>query len=146
MAGIECKMIGTQRLSNKISKMKKDMKDRPQQIMYANLLEIHDAMVSDVAVDTGALKSSIKLIPAGKSAWTIEADQDYAAYVEFGTGTGVKVDGRRPTLVAYALTFLGKGIRERNHPADPFFFGNWFRGKNRMQKELVAFLHKTVHQ
>ncbi len=40
---------------------------------------------STVRVDTGELRDSIHAVPAGPSAWTIEAGTDHATYVEFGT-------------------------------------------------------------
>lgn len=57
----------------------------------------------------------------------------YAPYVEFGTGKLVNV----PTeLQKYAKKFKGKGIREVNRKAEPYFYPNFFAQREKFFKQI----------
>jgi phage gpG-like protein len=76
-------------------------------------------------VDTGRLRSSITASRVEFLAWELVAQVDYAAYVEFGTG-GKEFVKIPPGLESYAANFQGRGIREVNLPARPYFFPSVF--------------------
>ena len=86
-------------------------------------LEIVATAKRNVQVDKGALKQSIKAQRSGKTI-NIVAGANYAPYVEFGTGGMVDLTDMIELGIppSYAAQFKGKGIREVNLPARPFFF------------------------
>ena len=86
-------------------------------------LEIVATAKRNVKVDKGALKQSIKAQRSGKTI-NIVAGANYAPYVEFGTGGMVDLTDMIELGIppSYAAQFKGKGIREVNLPARPFFF------------------------
>ena len=86
-------------------------------------LEIVATAKRNVKVDKGALKQSIKAQRSGKKI-NIIAGAHYAPYVEFGTGGMVDLTDMIELGIppSYAAQFKGKGIREVNLPARPFFF------------------------
>ena len=88
-----------------------------------------------VVVDLGQLRQSI-----GKTLATINvnrslffANAPYAAYVEFGTGSGVIIPNGFSDMAA---PFKGKGIRIRNYPAKPFFIPSYLEGIQQYPKTL----------
>lgn len=74
-------------------------------------------------LDQGGLRQSIGFGKAGNKA-SVFAKVHYAPYVEFGTGKKVDLDDMKQLGIpdAYAAQFKGKGIKEVNLPARPFFF------------------------
>ena len=85
--------------------------------MEDSLLAIESEAASNVAVDTGALKNSIQSTPikVTKNEITggVEVGANYAAYVEFGTGTKVKVPAELNDFAAQGLRLVeGDEIRQ----------------------------------
>jgi phage gpG-like protein len=103
-------------------------------------------MKSDVVVDNGNLRNSINYERVNGNQVAIYARAPYAPYVEFGTGRSVKFDdliklGFDPT---YAQQFKGKGIKDINLPARPFFFVNVRKEFNKMYDRLQAKIKKLT--
>ncbi len=101
------------------------------------MLSIESEAVSNVKVQSGALKQSIQSTPMKVSknqiSGGVEVGANYAPYVEFGTGTSVKI----PTeLVQFASEFIGDGIREVNLPARPFFYPEVFKQRTELPKNI----------
>ncbi len=55
--------------------------------------------------------------------------------MEFGTGTLVDI-ASDPGLRAYEATFIGKGIRQVNLPARPYFFPAVFKNFELLKQRL----------
>jgi len=72
-----------------------------------------------------ALSQGIKGGIIGKQA-VVMSTAKYSPYVEFGTGRMVNLDDMQQLGIpdSYAAQFKGKGIREVNLPARPFFFNS----------------------
>lgn len=87
------------------------------------MMERSAKRLAPVNTGTGRLRSSITASRVEFLAWELVAQVDYAAYVEFGTGTLVDIP---PGLEGYASQFKGKGIRKVNLPARPYFFPSVF--------------------
>ena len=106
----ELNQISQKEFANEIGKTANDSRNR---------------MLRHVPVDTGQLKGSISTVLAGKKA-TLKAKKKYAPYVEFGTGKEVDLDDMLEIGLpsSYAAKFKGKGIKEVNLPARPFFFNS----------------------
>jgi hypothetical protein len=57
----------------------------------------------------------------------------YAAYVEFGTGSGVRIPNGFSEMAA---PFKGKGIRRRDYGPKPFFIPSYLEGIQQYPKDL----------
>lgn len=107
--------------------------------------EIVNLAKKNVVVDKGSLKQSIGLQKSGKSI-TVFANANYAPYVEFGTGGMVDIDDMKKLGIpeSYAQQFKGKGIREVNLPARPFFFSSARIGFRNLLIRLNKQIKKTI--
>lgn len=72
-----------------------------------------------VAVDTGRLRNSISLKKDQFLSYYLVAQTNYAAYVEFGTGTGF-IPPETSEWNKLASQFKGRGIKQVNLPARPY--------------------------
>ena len=136
------KVKGIEELIKKINKLPTDIKnDVKSEIEYTADKIVEDA-VNAVRVDTGRLKQSIGNYPKnGGLNYIVNVDADYAAYVEFGTGTKVIV----PTeLKDYAMQFKGRGEKQVNLPARPFFFPAYFKNRDKLIENLKKILVKNL--
>ena len=112
-----------------------------------SILAIETDAASDVPVDTGALKNSIQSTPikVSKNQITggVEVGAEYSPYVEFGTGTRVKVPSE---LSGFAAQYKGSGIREVNLPARPFFYPAVFKQRQELPKNIERTLKKLFEK
>lgn len=112
-----------------------------------SILAIETDAASDVPVDTGALKNSIQSTPikVSKNQITggVEVGAEYSPYVEFGTGTRVKVPSE---LSGFAAQYKGSGIREVNLPARPFFYPAVFKQRQELPKNIERTLKKIFEK
>lgn len=126
MAGFTFKLEGLENALRRIDTYAEKVQNLARAEIIGMAYEIEDEAKLNCPVDLGALRESIRAEEDPKELKAnLFVTANYAAYVEFGTGTGVNV----PTygeglegIEAYALTFKGKGIRQRNYHARPFFF------------------------
>jgi len=97
-------------------------------------------------VDKGTLKQSIKSERKGKTVEVI-AGAHYAPYVEFGTGGMVDLDDMLQLGIpaSYAAQFKGKGIKEVNLPARPFFFSSARIGFKTLLNRLKGELNNAIN-
>lgn len=126
-----------------LDKLLKDIKTKSADLQEEVQEEINDFSRRVVAKaknrvpkDTGRLGQAIQANPLDLGV-VIEANIKYAAYVEFGTGSFVKVPAG---LEDYAIQFKGKGIKKVNLPARPFLFNSFFEE----QKSLIDNLKKVI--
>jgi len=96
-------------------------------------------------VDKGSLKQSIGLQKSGKSI-TVFANAHYAPYVEFGTGGMVDLNDMTKLGIpeSYAQQFKGKGLRDVNLPARPFFFSSARVGFKNLLNRLNGEIKKAI--
>ncbi len=99
----------------------------------------------NVSVDKGTLKQSIKSERKGKTVEVI-AGAHYAPYVEFGTGGMVNLDDMVQLGIppSYAAQFKGKGIKEVNLPARPFFYNAARIGLRNLLVRLKGELNNAI--
>lgn len=90
--------------------------------------------------DKGNLRLLIESEKKGKQA-VVMSNAKYSPYVEFGTGRMVTLTDMQQLGIpdSYAAQFKGKGIREVNLPARPFFFNSI---RIELQKGLVRIQNK----
>lgn len=94
--------------------------------------------VTDVPVDTGALRASISYEPTSNGFGAlITANVPYAAYVEFGTGGSVLIPTGWETVAA---NFRGAGGRSFSMPPRPYLIPNFNRQKQELMTRLRAFV------
>lgn len=108
-------------------------------------LEISRIAKQNVVVDSGNLKQSIKAERKGKTAEVV-AGAKYAPYVEFGTGGLVDLTDMLELGIpaSYAAQFKGKGIKNVNLPARPFFFNAARIGLKNLLVRLNGEIKKAI--
>ena len=94
----------------------------------------------------GNLRQSIRSETKGKTVEVI-AGAHYAPYVEFGTGGMVNLDDMLQLGIpaSYAAQFKGKGIKEVNLPARPFFFSSARIGFKTLLIRLKGELNNAIN-
>jgi phage gpG-like protein len=114
---------------NELNKKLNFFKDFDKKVLSSELgrtaLDISRLAKRTVPVDTSALRNSIEAEIQGKTV-SVLVNKDYAPYIEFGTGSMVKIDDMISLGIppSYAMQFKGKGLREVNLPARPFLFSS----------------------
>ena len=130
---------GLEELKARLSKIKEVTQKEIVQEIQASGEVIRGAASVRVPVDTGFLKNKITVRKIENGVEDV-AQTDYAAYVEFGTGTKVSVP---KGLEDYAIQFKGAGEREVNLPAQPFMFPSYFEEKPKLLKRIKEKLDKA---
>ena len=124
-----------------------DVADYVRAEIEDSMLAIESGAASNVAVDTGALKNSIQSTPikVSKNQVTggVEVGANYAPYVEFGTGTRVKVPSE---LSNFAAQYKGAGVKEVNLPARPFFYPEVFKQRTELPKRIESTLTTLMNK
>jgi len=108
-------------------------------------LEIVNLAKKQVKAPTGTLRNTIKAERKGKTVEVI-AGAHYAPYVEFGTGGSVDLNDMLQLGIpaSYAAQFKGKGIRDVNLPARPFFFSSGRIGFKNLLNRLNGEIKKAI--
>ena len=124
-----------------------DVADYVRAEIEDSILAIETDAANDVPVDTGTLKNSIQSTPikVSKNEITggVEVGAEYSPYVEFGTGTRVKVPSE---LSAFASQYKGDGIKEVNLPARPFFYPAVWKQRQELPKNIERTLIKLFNK
>lgn len=133
------------KLKNKLDKMRTFESKTLSNELGKTGLEIVRLAKRAAPVDKGALKQSISTQKSGKSV-NVVAAANYAPYVEFGTGGSVDLTDMTELGIpeSYAAQFKGKGIREVNLPARPFFFSSARIGFKNLLNRLNGEIQKAI--
>jgi HK97 gp10 family phage protein len=144
-AGIKINQSDLAKLNKKLAQLQKFSKQELSNEIGRGAQEIVGRAKQDAKYDNGDLRGSISSQASGKGVAVI-ADAEYAPYVEFGTGTKVSLTDMKELGIpdGYAAQFKGKGIREVNLPARPFFFSSARVGFNNMLKRVDKKLKKLL--
>jgi HK97 gp10 family phage protein len=130
-----------------LKNLEDDVADYVRAEVEDSMLAIESEAANKVAVDTGALKNSIQSMPikVSKNQITggVEVGAAYAPYVEFGTGTRVKVPSE---LSDFAAQYKGDGVKEINLPARPFFYPEVFKQRTELPKNIERTLKKLFEK
>jgi HK97 gp10 family phage protein len=138
MARFQVNISGKDAIINKFKQASQIMTKEASQIIYETAVEIENKAKNRVAVDTGALRSTIRatklsngssMIKAGLSNVTNGKGHliNYAAFVEFGTGKSPNLAYKRldnAAITTYAEDFKGTGKREVKRSPDPYLFNS----------------------
>ncbi len=144
MVNVKLNKSDLNRLTRKLNKLKKLSSQELSNEIGKTIFKGAERMKSSVVVGQkfgGTLKQSIVAGASNKKGF-IKAKANYAPYVEFGTGRLVDLEDLTDLGLpaSYAMQFKGKGIKEVNLPARPFFFSSV-----RIElKKLLDRLDKTI--
>ena len=144
-AGIKINQADLAKLNKKLAQLQKFSKQELSNEIGRGAMEIVGRAKQSAAKDTGALRQSINSEASGKGV-AVFANANYAPYIEFGTGSQVSLADMKELGIpdAYAAQFKGKGIKEINLPARPFFFSSARVGFNNMLKRVDKKLKKLL--
>ena len=133
------------KLKNKLDKMRAFESKTLSNELGKTGSEIVRLAKRSAPVDKGSLKQSISAQRSGKSI-NVVAAANYAPYVEFGTGGSVNLTDMIELGIppSYAAQFKGKGIREVNLPARPFFFSSARIGFKNLLNRLNGEIKKAI--
>jgi len=144
-ASVKINQADLAKLNKKLAQLQKFSKQELSNEIGRGALEIVGRAKQSAAKDTGALRQSINSEASGKGV-AVFANANYAPYIEFGTGSQVSLADMKELGIpdAYAAQFKGKGIKEINLPARPFFFSSARVGFNNMLKRVDKKLKKLL--
>ena len=133
------------KLKNKLDKMRAFESKTLSNELGKTGSEIVRLAKRSAPVDKGSLKQSISAQRSGKSI-NVVAAAHYAPYVEFGTGGRVDLTDITQLGIppSYAAQFKGKGIRDVNLPARPFFFSSARIGFKNLLNRLNGEIKKAI--
>lgn len=133
------------KLKNKLDKMRAFESKTLSNELGKTGMEIVRLAKREVRYDNGDLRNSISAQRSGKSI-NVVAAAHYAPYVEFGTGGRVNLTDMTELGIppSYAAQFKGKGIREVNLPARPFFFSSARIGFKNLLNRLNGEIKKAI--
>lgn len=139
MAGAYIDKADLTKLQNKMKELQKLDRQGLSNELGAFALKSVAEMQREVPKQTFDLMRSITATAQNKQV-ILEAGKHYAPYVEFGTGRMVDLQHLKKLGIpeSYAMQFKGRGIREVNLPARPFFFTT-------IRRQLKVFL-KSIDQ
>lgn len=147
MLSIEFNKQSLQAFYKYLKNLEGDVADFVRAEVEDSILAIETEAANEVRVDTGALKNSIQSTPIkvskNKITGGVEVGAEYAPYVEFGTGTRVKVPSE---LTAFASQYKGDGIKEVNLPARPFFYPAVYKQRQELPKNIERTLIKLLNK
>ena len=133
------------KLSKKLDKMRAFESKTVSNELGKTGLEIVRLAKREVPAPTGTLRNSISTQKSGKSV-NVVAAANYAPYVEFGTGGRVDLTDMTELGIpeSYAAQFKGKGIKDVNLPARPFFFSSARIGFKNLLNRLNGEIQKAI--
>lgn len=133
------------KLKNKLDKMRAFESKTLSNELGKTGMEIVRLAKREVRYVNGDLRNSISAQRSGKSI-NVVAAAHYAPYVEFGTGGRVNLTDMTELGIppSYAAQFKGKGIREVNLPARPFFFSSARIGFKNLLNRLNGEIKKAI--
>jgi hypothetical protein len=141
VVSININAASKQKFDKRLKEISAEIDDYVRAECEDSLLWIEEQATLAVPVDFGFLKNSIQTEPIKKTekglTGSVEVGSEYAAYVEFGTGTTVDVPAG---LEDFAIQFKGAGIKQVNLQARPFFYPAVFK----QQKLLPEAIKKTI--
>jgi HK97 gp10 family phage protein len=133
------------KLNKKVAMLKEYSKQGLANEVGKTAMEIVGRAKKSAPIDTGNLRQGISSEASGKGV-AVLSKAEYSPYVEFGTGGMVDLNDMLELGIpsGYAAQFKGKGIKEVNLPARPFFFSSARVGFNNMLKRIEKQLKRMT--
>ena len=125
MVNIKINKTDLKKLENKLEDLRRISEKELSKEVGQTVALSSRRMKQNVVVDLGTLRQSIVFGVSGSKGF-VKAKAKYAPYVEFGTGRLVNLKDMQELGIpdSYAAQFKGRGIKEVNLPARPFFFSS----------------------
>ena len=125
MVNIKINKTDLKKLENKLEDLRRISEKELSKEVGQTVALSSRRMKQNVVVDLGTLRQSI-VFGVTRSKGFVKAKAKYAPYVEFGTGRLVNLKDMQELGIpdSYAAQFKGRGIKEVNLPARPFFFSS----------------------
>ena len=125
MVNIKINKTDLKKLENKLEDLRRISEKELSKEVGQTVALSSRRMKQNVVVDLGTLRQSI-VFGVTRSKGFVKAKAKYAPYVEFGTGRIVNLKDMQELGIpdSYAAQFKGRGIKEVNLPARPFFFSS----------------------
>ncbi len=133
---IQFKVTGLEQLQKKFAKLDKVTQDEVVEEIVSFGQDVALKAKGRAPKDLGYLAQSTNARPIINGV-EIFSNAEYAPYVEFGTGAKVNVP---QGLEQYAMQFKGKGVKQVNLKARPFFFNSFFEERPKLLKRLKDLL------
>ena len=129
-------------LDKKLTKLKMLSKQDFSNELGKTAFDIVGMAKRSAPADTGNLRNLISLQKVGANYIEVFSKAPYSPYVEFGTGARVSLDDMLELGIPaqYAAQFKGKGVKDINLPARPFFYSS---ARKALQKLLLR-LDSTI--
>jgi hypothetical protein len=138
MAKFQVNIHGKDAILNKFRQAPQIMTKQASQIIYETAVEIENKAKNRVAVDTSALRSSIRATKLSNGSSMVKAGLsnvsnskghliNYAAFVEFGTGRKPNLAYKtldNAALTKYAEEFKGLTGRKQKRDSDAYLFNS----------------------
>jgi hypothetical protein len=138
MARIKVNVSGFEYVKKKLDTAPQILFKQASTIIYETAVEIENKAKNRVAVDTDALRSSIRATKLSNGSSMIKAGLsnvsnskghliNYAAFVEFGTGRSPNLSYKNlnnTAITVYAGTFKGRGLRKVERTPGPYLFNS----------------------
>lgn len=138
MARFKIIVKGSDAVINRFKKAPQLMTKEAANIIYETAVEIENKAKNRVRVDTGALRTSIRATKLSNGTSMIKAGAsnvsnarghlvNYAAFVEFGTGTAPNLSYKtldNSALTIYAGNFIGRGLKNVLRVPSPYLFNS----------------------
>jgi hypothetical protein len=137
--GFTIELEGLQETLNRLQKIGDETAKAVDDEIAAGVRDMERSAKRLCPVDTGRLRASISASRNAFLNWELVAQADYAAYVEFGTGRLVDIPAG---LEDYAIQFKGKGLRQVNLPARPYFFPSVYAYWPKIKENIVKVIRE----
>jgi hypothetical protein len=138
MARFKIDVSGFEYVKKKLDTAPKILFKQASSIIYETAVEIENKAKNRVAVDTGALRSSIRASKLSNGSSVIKAGLsnvsnskghliNYAPFVEFGTGQKPNTAYKflsNTGIATYAESFMGRGKRKQVRNPDAYLFNS----------------------
>jgi hypothetical protein len=132
-------------LDKKLTRLKQLSKQGFSNEIGKTAFEIVSLSKKAAPAPTGNLRNLIGLQKSGTNTIEVFSKAPYSPYVEFGTGARVDLADMLELGIPaeYAAQFKGKGIKEVNLPARPYFYSSARKGLQNLLLRLDSAIKKA---
>jgi hypothetical protein len=142
MRAFNFQIKGLEAVKKKVGGLSKETIQKVDGAIAATVADINAEQMRAAPADRGGgggLRAGIDKQRLAPMSYIMFSQMPYSAYVEWGTGGLVDVPAG---LEDYAIQFKGKGIKQVNLPARPFFFTPFLREKEALKKRIESLINK----
>lgn len=138
---------GTKVLANKFERASKKGVESLLNIIDEEADKVEKRAIRDVPVDTGKLRNSffkIKFEKKNIRSYKLGFKEYYAAYKEFGTGKGLKINGDYSEFSNYAETFKTTNYPENYTRQKKYLLNAFILGRRAINKKSITAVKNLI--